>query len=116
MKILRSIRELDAALESFRASASLGLVPTMGALHDGHVALLRAARAECETVVASIFVNPAQFSSAADLEEYPRDLDGDAEVATGEGVDFLFAPVAKELYPAGFATWVDPAGAGRLLA
>ena len=111
MKVVYSIRELDAALEPFRAPASLGLVPTMGALHDGHVALFRAARGECETVVASIFVNPAQFSDAADLNSYPRDPGRDAEVAAAEGVDFLFVPTADEMYPAGFATWVDPAGA-----
>jgi pantoate--beta-alanine ligase len=111
MKLLRSIRELDAALGPSRASSSLGLVPTMGALHDGHVALFRAARAECETVVASIFVNPAQFSDADDLLHYPRDLDRDAELAAGEGVEFVFAPSAGEMYPFGFATWVDPGGA-----
>ena len=113
MKILRSIRELDTALEPFRASASLGLAPTMGALHDGHVALFRAARAECETVVASLFVNPAQFTEPADLELYPRNLDHDAALAAAEGVDFLFTPAADEMYPAGFATWVDPAGAAN---
>jgi pantoate--beta-alanine ligase len=111
MKILRSIRELDAALEPSRASATLGLVPTMGALHDGHAALFRAARAECDLVVASIFVNPAQFTEPGDLFGYPRDLDRDAELAATESVDFVFAPSAEELYPFGFATWVDPGGA-----
>jgi pantoate--beta-alanine ligase len=111
MKILRSIGELDAALEPLRSGASLGLVPTMGALHGGHVALIRTARAECDTVVASIFVNPTQFGDADDLAEYPRHLDRDAELAAAEGVDVLFAPAADEMYPAGFATWVDPAGA-----
>jgi pantoate--beta-alanine ligase len=111
MQILRSIRELDAALKPLRASTSLGLVPTMGALHAGHVALFRAGRAECETVVATIFVNPAQFADPADLSAYPRDLDRDAGLAAAEGVDFLFAPGAEELYPPGFATWIDPGGA-----
>jgi pantoate--beta-alanine ligase len=113
MKILRSIRELDAALEPIRASASLGLTPTMGALHDGHVALFRAAREECDTVIASLFVNPAQFTEPSDIERYPRNLDHDAEIAAAEGVDFLFAPPAAEMYPPGFATWVDPAGAAN---
>lgn len=111
MKLLRSIDELDSALEPLRASASLALAPTMGALHDGHVAVFRAARAECNTVVASIFVNPAQFTDRTDLDAYPRDLDRDAEIAAAEGVDFVFAPAVEELYPDGFATWVDPEGA-----
>jgi pantoate--beta-alanine ligase len=111
MKILRSIRELDAALAPLRVSPSLGLVPTMGALHGGHAALFRAARAECDTVVASVFVNPAQFTDPADLDMYPRALERDAELASGEGVDFVFAPSAEDLYPPGFATWVDPEGA-----
>jgi pantoate--beta-alanine ligase len=113
MKMLRSIGELQAALEPTRLGPTLGLVPTMGALHEGHVALFRAARAECEAVVASIFVNPAQFAETADLDGYPRDLDRDAEVAAAEGVDYVFAPAAEELYPPGFATWVDPAGAAE---
>jgi pantoate--beta-alanine ligase len=113
MKILRSIRELDAALKPCRASPLIGLAPTMGALHDGHVALFRAARAECNTVVASVFVNPAQFTEPADLDLYPRNFEHDAELSAAEGVDFLFAPAAEEIYPAGFATWVDPAGAAN---
>jgi pantoate--beta-alanine ligase len=103
--------ETVSALRALPREGVVGLVPTMGALHDGHVALLRAARAECDTVVASIFVNPAQFGDPADLESYPRDLAGDAEIAAAEGVDVLFAPSADELYPDGFATWVDPEGA-----
>ncbi len=113
MRILRSIAELDAALAPFRAASSLALTPTMGDLHDGHVALFRAARAECDTVVASIFVNPAQFDETADLEEYPGDLARDAEIAAAEGVDFVFAPSADEFYPPGFATWVEPGGAAN---
>jgi pantoate--beta-alanine ligase len=86
-------------------------VPTMGALHDGHAALFARARAECDTVVASLFVNPAQFSESGDYRAYGRDLDADADFAAAGGVDLLFAPEAAELYPAGFATWVEPEGA-----
>jgi pantoate--beta-alanine ligase len=100
VKIVRTIGEL--ALDG-----DVGLVPTMGALHDGHRALLRAARAESETVVASLFVNPAQFDDAGDLEAYPRDEERDAELLEAEGVDVLFAPPAAEIYPDGFGTWVD---------
>jgi len=105
MKIVRGIGELQL-------SGEIGLVPTMGALHDGHVALLRAARTENELVVASLFVNPAQFDEQADLAAYPRDEERDAAIAAAAGVDVLFAPSAEELYPAGFATWVDPGEAG----
>ena len=100
MKIARSIPELELAGE-------IGLVPTMGALHDGHRSLFRAARAENEVVVASLFVNPAQFGDAADLAAYPRDEEQDARVAAECGVDVLFVPSADEMYPHGFGTWVD---------
>ena len=100
MKIVRRISDL-------RLDGDVGLVPTMGALHGGHVALFRAARAESEVVVASLFVNPAQFDEQADLAAYPRDEARDAEVAEGEGVDVLFAPSPEEMYPAGFGTWVE---------
>jgi pantoate--beta-alanine ligase len=89
-------------------SRPVGLVPTMGALHAGHVALFEAAREECDTVVASLFVNPAQFDEAADLDAYPRDEQADAAVAAEAGVDLLFAPAAEEMYPPGFSTWVEP--------
>ncbi len=85
----------------------------MGALHAGHLALVRAARAECDTVVASLFVNPAQFNNASDLAAYPRDEARDLALAEEAGVDLLFAPDANELYPDGFATWVEPAGAAE---
>ncbi|HZS24103.1 MAG TPA: pantoate--beta-alanine ligase [Gaiellaceae bacterium] len=100
MRVVRSVAELDL-------SGDVGLVPTMGALHAGHRALFRAARAESETVVASLFVNPAQFDDADDLAAYPRDEAADAAIAEAEGVDVLFAPSREELYPAGFGTWVD---------
>jgi pantoate--beta-alanine ligase len=105
MKIVRTIRELELA-------GSIGLVPTMGALHDGHRSLFRAALAENDVVVASLFVNAPQFGEQADLDAYPRDEAIDAEIARREGVDVLFAPSADEMYPAGFGTWVDVEAAG----
>ena len=99
MKVVRTIAELETA-------PGTGLVPTMGAFHDGHRALFRAARAENERVVVSLYVNPAQFDEQADLEAYPRDETRDLAIAEAEGVDVVFAP--DELYPAGFATWVVP--------
>jgi pantoate--beta-alanine ligase len=83
----------------------------MGALHGGHAALLAAARPACDVLVASLFVNPAQFSEPSDLTAYPRDLDRDAAFAAEHGVDVVFAPPADEMYPRGFATWVEPGGA-----
>jgi pantoate--beta-alanine ligase len=82
----------------------------MGALHAGHVALFRAAREECETVVASVFVNPVQFGDPADLAAYPRDEASDARIAAAAGIDFMFAPSVEEVYPPGHATWVDVEG------
>jgi pantoate--beta-alanine ligase len=99
MRVVRTIAELETA-------PGTGLVPTMGAFHDGHRALFRAARAENERVVVSLYVNPAQFEEQADLEAYPRDEARDLATAEAEGVDVVFAP--DELYPAGFATWVVP--------
>jgi pantoate--beta-alanine ligase len=104
MKIIRTVPELRDAL---RGRSDVGLVPTMGAFHDGHLSLIRAARAESETVVVSLFVNRAQFAEAADLNAYPRDEERDAQVADAEGVDVLFAPSDDELYPPGFQTWVE---------
>jgi pantoate--beta-alanine ligase len=101
MNVIRTITELETA-------PGTGLVPTMGALHAGHRALLSAARAENELVVMSLFVNPAQFDEQADLAAYPRDEARDLEIAEAEGVDVVFAPASDELYPAGFATWVEP--------
>ena len=91
----------------------VGLVPTMGALHEGHVALYRAARAECDVLVTSIFVNAPQFDDATDLAAYPRDFERDLALAEAEGVDVVFAPSAAEIYPPGFATWVVPEGAAE---
>jgi pantoate--beta-alanine ligase len=113
METLRTIAELRHALAPLREGRTIGLVPTMGALHDGHLALIGAARADCDVVVASLFVNPAQFGEPADLDAYPRDLARDERVAADAGVDLLFAPAAGELYPKGFATWVVPGGAAE---
>jgi pantoate--beta-alanine ligase len=88
-------------------SHKVGLVPTMGAFHEGHLSLMRGARDECELVVVSLFVNPAQFGTGDDLERYPRDEERDAALAEAAGVDMLFVPPAEEMYPEGFATWVD---------
>jgi pantoate--beta-alanine ligase len=104
VKTARTKAELRDAL---RAAGEIGLVPTMGALHDGHLSLLRAARAENATVVASLFVNPAQFAAGEDLARYPRDEAADAHAAEEAGVDVLFAPAPQEMYPAGFQTWVE---------
>jgi pantoate--beta-alanine ligase len=93
----------------------IGLVPTMGAFHEGHLSLFRAARAENEVVVATLFVNPAQFAEGEDLEAYPRDEDNDAEVAEAAGVDVLFVPAVKEIYPEGFQTWVEVEQLGTVL-
>jgi pantoate--beta-alanine ligase len=113
METLHTIAELRRTLAPLRDGRTIGLVPTMGALHDGHLALIAAARAECEVVVASLFVNPTQFGEPADLDCYPRDLARDERVAAEAGVDLLFAPAAGELYPNGFATWVVPEGAAE---
>jgi len=102
MRTIRTIDEMRAAV-----TGDVGLVPTMGALHEGHRSLFRAARTESELVVASLFVNPAQFEDASDLTAYPRDFEQDAAVAAEEEVDILFAPSADEMYHAGFRTWVD---------
>ena len=116
MRTIRTVAELRAALESDRrAGRSIGLVPTMGAFHDGHLALIRRAREENDVVVVSLFVNPAQFGPNEDLAAYPRDEAKDAAQAEEEGVDFLFAPPTEEVYPSGFATTVSVAGLTEVL-
>lgn len=116
MKVVRTIAELQAAIGSDRAAGrSIGLVPTMGAFHAGHLALMAASRAADDVVVVSLFVNPAQFGASEDLARYPRDETADAAVAEGAGVDVLFVPSADEIYPAGFDTWVDPGELGTVL-
>ncbi len=115
MKVLRTVAGVRKALGSSRESRDVGLVPTMGAFHRGHLSLFHAAREECDTVVVSLFVNPAQFGELADLERYPRDEERDAKLAEEAGVDILFAPAADEIYPAGFQTWVEVEELGRAL-
>jgi pantoate--beta-alanine ligase len=106
-----TVRELrDALAESRRAGARIGLVPTMGAFHEGHLSLMRAARRGCDVVVVSLFVNPTQFGEATDLAMYPRDEQRDLALAAREDVDFVFAPHTAEIYPDGFATTVTVAG------
>jgi pantoate--beta-alanine ligase len=104
MRIARTVAELREALDP---GTETGLVPTMGAFHAGHLALFRAARAENEVLVVSLFVNPAQFDSAGDLAAYPRDEERDARTAEEAGADLLFAPAVDELYPPGYQTWVE---------
>ena len=113
MKTVRTINELDQALHG--RPGSVGLVPTMGSFHRGHLALFQAARKENDTVVVSLFVNPAQFDAGADLAAYPRDQDGDGGKAAEAGVDILFATTTSELYPEGFQTWVEVEELGGML-
>jgi pantoate--beta-alanine ligase len=111
MRSLRSVGELRTALEPARRTGRrIGLVPTMGALHGGHLSLIARARAECDVVVVSLFVNPAQFDERADLDRYPRQEDRDRELAARAGADLLFAPSPEDVYPAGFATSVEVLG------
>jgi len=107
MRILKSIDEMRGASRAARLTGlRLGLVPTMGALHDGHLSLVRAAETQCDAVVASLFVNPLQFGANEDLDSYPRTFERDCELLEREGIDFLFAPAAKAMYPAGAVTYV----------
>jgi pantoate--beta-alanine ligase len=116
VKVLRTIAELRAALApEHEAGARIGLVPTMGALHAGHLSLIGAAREASDIVVVSLFVNPAQFGRNEDLDQYPRDEAGDLAAAEAAGVDLLFAPDEAEMYPAGFDTWIDPGKVGTYL-
>lgn len=116
MKTVETIASVRSEVRAARdRGATVGFVPTMGALHEGHVSLLRAARAACDLVVMSIFVNPAQFNDAGDLAAYPRDAERDAAVAAEAGVDVLFVPVVSEVYPPGFATTVSVGGLTEVL-
>jgi len=111
MKILRTIAEVRAAVrDARRDGATVGLVPTMGAFHEGHLSLMRRAREQNDLVVVSLFVNPTQFGANEDLGAYPRDEARDAALAAAESVDILFAPAASEIYPDGFATNIHVAG------
>lgn len=111
MLTVRTVVELRATLApKRRADRTIGLVPTMGALHEGHLSLISRARAQCDVVAVTLFVNPAQFDESTDLERYPRGERRDAELAAQAGADLLFAPAVEEVYPAGFATAVEVLG------
>ena len=112
MRVIRDVGTLRTALAD---GGRTGLVPTMGAFHEGHLSLIRAARAACDLVVVWLFVNPTQFNEAADLANYPRDEERDAALAAASGADILFAPTVEQVYPAGFATTVTVAGLGETL-
>jgi len=108
MQLIETIAEFRAARR--RLAGTLGLVPTMGYLHQGHLELVRRARSECEHVAVTIFVNPAQFGPAEDLQRYPRDLERDLRLLEHAGVELVFAPAAGEMYPPGYSTWVEVEG------
>lgn len=116
VKVVRAKRDLRAALAEAHADAgTVGLVPTMGALHEGHLSLLRAARSECDTVVMSLFVNPTQFAPGEDYDRYPRDEERDLELAAEAGVDVVYAPPIEDVYPDGFSTAVEVSGLSEVL-
>src|SRR6201986_1527620 len=111
MQVLSTIREMRAACRAVRqCGQSLGLVPTMGALHAGHIALVRAARAQCDVVAASIFVNPTQFGPNEDFSKYPRTFEEDRTLLEAEGVALVFAPTPEEMYPSGASPFVEVEG------
>jgi pantoate--beta-alanine ligase len=116
MRLVRTVADLREALARARTDGSrIGLVPTMGALHDGHLSLIAGAREECDVVVVSLFVNPSQFNERSDLERYPRDEDHDRALAQRAGADILFAPSPEEVYPPGFCTTVEVIGLSERL-
>jgi len=116
LQVIRSVRDLRAALEPAQRKGELvGLVPTMGALHAGHLSLIEAARKRSGVVVMSLFVNPAQFGEGEDLSSYPRDEARDSKLAAEAGANFVFAPPVEEVYPAGFSTHVEVDGLTNVL-
>jgi pantoate--beta-alanine ligase len=111
MRIYKTVEDMRAACrEAKRGGGRLGFVPTMGALHEGHLSLIRATKGSCDSVAASIFVNPLQFGPREDLAKYPRSFDRDCALLKKEGVELLFAPTVEEMYPAGTVTWVTVEG------
>ncbi len=116
MKLVHSIAEMRAVCRSARSrGARLGLVPTMGALHEGHLSLVRAARGKSDLVAASIFVNPTQFGPSEDFAKYPRTLENDCALLEREGVELVFAPSVEEMYPKGAVTWIVVEGLSERL-
>jgi pantoate--beta-alanine ligase len=115
MQIISGIPEIRAALRELRRNGSVGFVPTMGALHEGHRSLVRAARQRCGVVVASIFVNPTQFAPNEDFKRYPRTIEDDCRMLEAESADVVFIPTADAMYPRGASTFVDIAGVGSRL-
>jgi len=111
MKIIETIKEMRAFIAQARKQGqSIGLVPTMGSLHEGHLTLMRQAQQVCDVVVVSIFINPTQFGPNEDFAKYPRDLVGDSEKAASVGVQVIFHPQAKEMYPQGYSSFIDVEG------
>src|SRR3954468_11900681 len=115
-RVITSGQEMQQTAQELRARGRrVGLVPTMGALHEGHLSLVRAAKAQCDIVVASIFVNPTQFGPTEDLAKYPRPFERDRQLLEAEGVELLFAPSVDEMYPKGAVTFVDVEGLSERL-
>jgi pantoate--beta-alanine ligase len=116
MEIINRVTRMSSVARDFRVEGkTIALVPTMGALHEGHLSLMSQAREMCDLVIASVFVNPTQFGPAEDLSRYPRDLARDAELAFTRHVDFIFAPTSEDMYPNGFATYVTVERLGERL-
>ncbi|RUM42367.1 MAG: pantoate--beta-alanine ligase [Desulfurobacterium sp.] len=116
MRVVKSIKEMQSISESLRKTGkTIGFVPTMGYLHDGHMSLVECARRENDVVVMSIFVNPVQFAPGEDFERYPRDLERDRKIAQEKGVDYLFVPEVSEMYPPGYSTYVEVEGITEVL-